>query len=108
MQWPIGYAREQRAKRDRSAFAALIGTPSSGPFTLPANARIVVRSVAGCVAGTTAATFNDRTIKTPALMAGACVTVGQVERGVELAPASGFEVLIDMGLGRIAKVGEGA
>ena len=105
---PIEYPRDQRAKRDRTAFASLIATPVAGELTFPANASVYLRSVAGCAAGTTAAEFKGRTIKTPLLAAGGAVFAGFIERGTVLTPAIGFDVLIDMGLGRVAKIGEGA
>lgn len=107
MRWPVGH-KNRKARQDRSAFAALIASPASGSFGLPANANLFLRSVAGCSAGTTAATIGSRTIKTPLLAAGEMVEVGLVERGVTVVPVLGFDVLIDMGLGRSAKVGEGA
>lgn len=104
---PLGYKRELRARRDRKAFAALLATPGTGAVTFPANASVSMRSVAGCVAGTEAATFNGRSIGTPELDAGGTVTVGYIERGTVFTPAAGFEILIDTGLGRKSKIGEG-
>jgi len=101
----LGHAREQRSKRDRAAFRALITTPANGVMTFPANAAVYLRSVAGCAAGTSAATFNGRTIKTPLLAAGGVAYAGYVERGTALTPASGFDVIISVGLGRVAKIG---
>lgn len=103
----IGANRELRAKRDRAAFSVLIGTPGSGALTMPANGRILLRSVAGCAAGTTAATVSGRTIKTPLLSAGEDMVLGWLERAVILTPSLGFDVLLDIGLGRTAKIGEG-
>lgn len=106
MRWPVGH-KNRKARQDRSAFAVLIASPVSGSFGLPANANLFLKSVAGCVAGTTAAEIGSRTIKTPLLEAGEMVEVGFVERGVTVAPVLGFDVLIDTGLGRFAKVGGG-
>jgi hypothetical protein len=72
---------------------------------MPANASVYLRSVTGCAAGTTAASFKGRTIKTPLLAAGRAMFAGYVERGTTLTPSAGFDVLIDMGLGRVAKIG---
>lgn len=108
MKLPHDHKREQRAKRDRSLFAALVASPGSGDIVFPANATVYFRSVAGCAAGTTAASYKGRTIETPLLAAGGAVPAGFVERGTTVSPAIGFEVLIDMGLGRVAKIGEGA
>lgn len=108
MKTPIGHSKEQRAKRDRSAFAALRASPVTGDITFPANARVYARSPAGKTAGSTAATFNGRTIQTPVLPAGGSMFVGYIERGTVLTPGAGMEILIDMGLGRVAKIGEGA
>jgi hypothetical protein len=108
MKLPNDHNREQRAKRDRSLFAALVASPGSGDIVFPANASVYFRSVAGCAAGTTAASYNGRTIETPLLAAGQAVFAGFIERGTTVTPASGFEVLIDTGLGRRSKIGEGA
>lgn len=101
----LGTKKSNNAKRDRKAFALLITTPAVGVFVFPANATVYARSVSGCAAGTTACTFRGRTIKTPVLAAGGAMLVGFVERGVALTPSAGFDILIDMGLGKVAKVG---
>jgi len=36
------------------------------------------------------------------------MTLDYVERAAVVTPAAGFEVLLDIGLGRFAKIGEGA
>jgi hypothetical protein len=101
----IGTKKSNNAKRDRKAFASLITTPAVGVFVFPANATVYARSVSGCAAGTTACTFRGRTIRTPLLAAGQAMLVGVVEKSTSLTPFVGFDILIDMGLGKVAKVG---
>ena len=101
----LGTRKSNAAKRNRKAFASLIKTPTAGVFVFPANATVYARSVAGSIAGVTACTFRGRTIKTPVLAAGGVMLVGFIERGVALTPSAGFDILIDMGLGKVAKVG---
>lgn len=101
-------AKNRKGRQNRTAFAALIDTPAVGAVTLPAGARLALKSVAGATAGTTAATIagtSNRTIKTPALAAGESMTLDHVERAAVVTPAAGFEVLLDTGLGRFAKIG---
>lgn len=101
-------AKNRKERQNRTAFAALIDTPAVGAVTLPAGARLALKSVAGATAGTTAATISgtsNRTIKTPALVAGESMTLDYVERAAVVTPAAGFEVLLDTGLGRFAKIG---
>ena len=106
MQWQ---ATKNRKKRQNvTAFKALLATPATGSVTLPANARLAFRSVSGAVAGTTAATLvgtSNRTIQTPALAAGEFVTLDYAERDTVVIPSSGFDVLLDIGLGRFQKIG---
>jgi hypothetical protein len=101
----LGTRKNNDAKRDRKAFASLITTPVIGVFVFPANARVYARSVSGCAAGTTACTFRGRTIQTPLLAAGQAMLIGVVEKSTSLTPSAGFDILIDMGLGKVAKVG---
>lgn len=101
-------AKNRKGRQNRTAFAALIDTPAVGAVTLPAGARLALKSVAGATAGTTAATIagiSNRTIKTPALAAGESMTLDYVERAAVVTPAAGFEVLLDTGLGRFSKIG---
>lgn len=101
----LGQKRKIREKRNHSAFDALIASPAAGNITLPASVKIFLRSVAGCAAETTAATFSGRTIKTPLLVAGGRMSAGYVGRGVTLSPAAGFDTLIDSGLGKLVRIG---
>lgn len=104
-------AKSRKERQDVTAFAALLASPVAGAITLPASARLAFRSVAGASTGTTAATIvgpSNRTIKTPALAAGESMTLDHAERATVVTPTAGFEVLIVIGLGRFAKIGEGA
>lgn len=108
MRWPELNRKHRKARQDRSAFASLIADPAIGAFTLPANAIVFLRSEAGCIAGAAAATIGSRNIKAPELIAGGKASAGFIERGVAITAEGGFSVLIDTGLGRFAKIGEGA
>lgn len=102
--------KNRKRRQNCAAFAALISNPAPGAVTLPACARLALRAVVGASAGTTAATIsgaNVRTIQTADLAAGGLVALGHGERGTVVTPAAGFEVLIDIGLGRFAKIAEG-
>lgn len=105
MQRHVGYARERRAEKNRVAFKALVDAPAAGALAMPAGARVLLRSVAGCAAGTAAGTVGSRAFTAPLLAAGGTLSVGYVERAVVVTPAAGFDILIDMGLGRLSKVG---
>lgn len=101
-------AKNRKGRQNRTAFAVLINTPAVGAVTLPAGARLILKSVASATAGTTAATIagtSNRTIKTPALAAGESTPLDYVERAAVVTLAAGFELLIDIGLGRFAKIG---
>lgn len=102
----------RKVRQDRAAFKALIAVPVTGAVTMPANAQLAFRSVAGAVAGTTAGTMvgpTNRTIKTHALDAGAIMNHRTIyaERGTVVTPAAGFELLLHVGLGVFRKIGEG-
>lgn len=100
--------RKERENRDR--FAALIETPATGAFVMPANGRIRLVATAGAAAGATAATLDgssERTIQTPELAEGGYVKLDNVERGVTVTPSAGFDVELDMGLGKWSKIAEG-
>lgn len=108
MKWPAVIAKTRKERQNVSAFKALLANPAVGAFSLPANARLAFRSVAGAAAGTTAATLvgtSTRTIKTPVLAAGEFMTLDNAERDTVVTPSAGFEVLLDTGLGKFKKIG---
>lgn len=101
---------KQRERQDISEFAGLIAAPVTGEISMPANARVYLRSTAGSAAGTTAATITGatvRTLKTPTLAAGESTRGEYVEADSSVLPASGFDLLLDIGLGRTAKIAGG-
>lgn len=101
-------SKNRKGRQNRKAFNSLINSPAVGAITLPAGARLALKSVSGATAGTTAATItgvSNRTIKTPLLVAGGSVKLDYVEPRAVVTPASGFEVLLDVGLGRFVKIG---
>lgn len=100
----------QEQRKNVSHFAALIATPASGVFTMPANGRLSFVSTAGSVAGDTLATLVGsvtRTIKARTLAAGARQVLDYVERGVVITPSVGINVYVDRGLARWAKIAGG-
>lgn len=102
--------RRQKARKAVSAFAALIATPASGAFTMPAGARLSFVATAGATAGDTLATIagaTTRTIKAKTLAAGARQVFDFAEHGVVITPSSGIEVDVDKGLAVWAKIAEG-
>lgn len=108
----LSVAKKRRKFRQNvSAYKTLITTPASGLLQLKANAIVYLKSIAGCSAGTTAATIvsgvGTRTIKTPLLAAGRSMKVGWVEKGMKITPVAGFDLLIDTGLSKLKKVGAG-
>lgn len=100
----------QEQRRNVSHFAALIATPASGVFTMPANARLSFVATAGAAAGATLATLagtSNRTIKAKTLAVGARQVLDYVERSVVITPSSGIDVYVDRGLARWAKIAGG-
>lgn len=102
---------EERREQDRytrTKFASLIKTPVVGAVTFPAGAMMFLRSVTGCAAGTTAATFTTshgaRTIKTKLLVAGQTLDGIYIERAIVVTPASKFDILIQVGLDVLKKI----
>ncbi len=72
---------------------------------MPAGGRIYARSTTSHVDGATVATFSGRTIKTIAIGPNSFVNLGWIEKGIEVTPAAGFEICLDISLGRCAKIG---
>lgn len=100
----------QEQRRNVSHFAALIATPASGAFTMPANARLSFVSTAGAVTGATLATLvgvATRTIKSKGLIAGGRQVLDYVERAVVITPSAGINVYVDRGLTRWSKIAGG-
>jgi len=68
-----------------------------------------VVSIAGCAANTLAVTTvgtSARSISTPALVAGGRHPIGFFERAVTLTLEVGFELYLEIGLGRWSKIAE--
>ncbi len=90
-------------------YRSLIATPFSTPTALPADADFAVQSTAGNVANATALSYtgyNGRTIRVPALDAGEIYRIGRIQRAAVVTVSAGFDLLVDIGLGRLVKVGE--
>lgn len=99
---------KQRERQDISEFAGLIAAPVTGEISMPANARVFFRSVSGNQAGTVAGTITGPTVRTihaPALAAGEMTRAEYVEADFRVSPAFGFDMLVDIGLGRTARIG---
>jgi hypothetical protein len=95
------YGKRQKERRNVSRFAALVASPASGSFQMPAGGKLRFVSTSGSAEGTTAAILTgatERTIKTPLLAAGEYVTLDFVEAGVEVALQDGFTCELDTGL----------
>lgn len=99
----------RKARQNVSAFAALIATPATGDFDMPAGGKILLLATAGAAAGDTAAVVSGpstRTIKTPLLLAGESVVIDWIERASNVALSTGFEAYVDTGLGLYKKIAE--
>jgi hypothetical protein len=102
---------KQRKRQDVSAFKAYVASPAAVTITLPASGRFALRSRAGSIAGATAATTvgpSNRTLKVPALVAGAQHVVDHLERATVVTLSAGFDLALDTGLGVFAVIAEGA
>lgn len=100
----------RKLRQNVSHFAALIATPASGVFTMPAGARLSFVATAGAVAGTTLATLvgtSTRTIGSKGLAIGGRQALDYAERGVVITPHAGVDVYVDQGLSRWAKIATG-
>lgn len=99
----MSHLRNNRVQRqDFSAFRFLVDTPATGTVVFPANGKVSIKSVAGCIAGTTALVItgpSTRTIKTKALSAGGSMRLDFIERGSSVAISAGFELYVLQGLG---------
>lgn len=103
--------KSRKLRQDRSEFKSLRSSPVTGPVTMPANCRLYIKSVSGAVAGVTAASIvgpTNRTIKTPVMQAGELMLLGYVERASVVTLSTGFELLMDSGLGVFDKIAQGA
>lgn len=97
----------QQQRRNISAFKALIASPATTPFQMPAGARVSFVVAAGASAGDTLATLagaSNRTIKARALGAGGRQVLDYIERGVTVSPSAGVEVDVDRGLSVWAEI----
>lgn len=103
--------KRRKFRQDVTRFQTAIATPVSGAYKIPATARLFLKSVAGCAAGTTAATIlgpsSTRTIQTPLLAAGGVMPIGWIEKDRTITPVAGFDLLIDKGLAKLVKIGAG-
>jgi len=105
MRRPLEYLRRLREKRNVAAFASMLASPGTGVITMPAGGRLYARSTTPHSDGSTVVSFSGRTIKTSAIGSNSFVNLGWVEKGIEVTPATGFEICLDIGLGRCAKIG---
>lgn len=81
-------------------FKALITTPAVVPFKMPAPAMLGVRKATAIAQGATVATLTGRSVRTLAVTAtpaNVVKSIGYVERGVSVAPATGMEALVRVG-----------
>lgn len=102
--------RKNKERQNRKFFDALIAAPAVGSFSMPANARLVLRSVAGAVEGTPAVTITGPSainIISKELSIGEIQFIGYIGRASTVDPQAGFEILVDNGLGVYLKIAEG-
>ena len=101
--------KKRRARQNVKAFKALLTTPATGAFKLPANARLAFQSVAGAAQGDPVATLVStatRNIECPLILsAGAYFVLDNAEIGTTVTPVAGWNVLLDTGLGVFKKIG---
>jgi hypothetical protein len=77
---------------------------------LPAPATLGVRKATAITQGATVCTLTGRsarTIAANATAAGVVRSIGYAERGVTVAPATGIEVLVRVGMGKWRKIAQG-
>ena len=108
----VSINRRRRDKRNATALKGLVAVPAVGAFVMPASSTTFLKSVAGCVAGTSAVTLatsnGDRVIETPLLSAGELMPAGYIEKGITVTLATGFELFAEVGLDLRKKIAEGA
>lgn len=101
--------RHQMERLAESEYSALIETPATVPFTLPTSAHLAVRSTAGNASGAlafTAVGASTRLAHVRALGVNGVQRVGCFQAGAEVTLEAGFELLVDIGLGRLRLIAE--
>lgn len=108
----LGHIYQRRkARANRALYDDLVASPVTGAMTAPANARIGLRPGTSITAGDPLATLtgpSTRNITSEGLAAGDLQVVERIERGTVVTAETGVEVMLDIGLGRFAKIAEGA
>lgn len=103
-------SKRNKDRQNRKTFDALIATPAVGSFAMPANGRLLVRSISGAAEGTLAVTItgpSSITISSIELAAGQTMFIGYIARASVVAAEADFEVLLDKGLGQYPKIATG-
>ena len=103
-------SRQVKERQNRKEFTGLIASPVTGNFAMPANARILVASIAGASYGTLAVEITGPSaiaIKSKALVAGEKMFIGYIARASVISAKSGFEIYVDLGLGKYLKIATG-
>lgn len=103
--------RDQKRRRDRTSFDALVKTPASGAVTLPANGRFAFVATADCEAGVPVASVAGPTnydIKSREMTAGQSLVVDRLELGTVVTVDAGFDMYVLDGLSTGSKICEGA
>lgn len=128
----VCHVRKQRKLRQNvTSFAALIATPETDTVVLPAGARLsipypdetdpelLLATAVGAFTSAEDRTPADRELKTRPLteaeiddeietLSAGRLVIDWLEKGVEVTLESGFELYVDIGLGRWRKIAEGA
>jgi hypothetical protein len=92
--------RKRREEMSVPKFKALFTTPATAAFKMPANATLGVRRATTITQGTVIGTLTGKSVRTlavPSTAASVVKSIGYVERGVTVAPATGMEVLVRVG-----------
>lgn len=91
--------KKNKQRRNASAFSALLASPATAGFTMPAASRVKFDAPIPSdvvVAGPTPRTFT----------VSSSLVVDHIERGATVTAESGVTVLVDLGLGKWAKIAE--
>ena len=89
------YREDQRPAPNPGAFRALAKTPATGPFPLPARARIAIRAT-GAQPGPIALSIGDYEVPAHPMSEGARSIVATGEAGDVVTPYPGFEVQVEI------------
>lgn len=106
MYWPAIVHKNRKRKQNILAFAPLFDKTGTDPIVLPANASLAVRLNSDVTEETVCVLVNGtKEISAPVMEANHIHNVGWYEKDVTVQVQNGFELLIDIGLGRWKTIG---